>query len=785
MILRPGANWIQQRSAAAAAVWIVLFFIAFFSFDLPNSTPKTSRWDVASNLHFLYLELVDPLDDDAGKNSGWRFFPQRLLPLGTALFLLVGAGSLGGLLLRSIVPRNRLTLGEFLFFAFAVGLSASSLLVLCCGLSGFLSRGFIGGLLAGCTIVSLSIETWSREGWIRGAAHRLRRSCTESNSIPASHSKEIPYESIIRVICGGACLPFVLCMLLGASLPSTDFDVKAYHLEGAKEFFQNGEIAFLPHNVYTSFPFLTEMLLLEGMMLTGDWWVGALAGQLLLMGFGPLTGWGVFLAGRRWWGPAAGWLAMLIHLSAPWTYRISTIAYAEGGLTYYLFASLFAALLIRDRLNAEAALQPIRGECLLAGLLAGSAMACKYPGLISVVIPIAGFVKAMMYLVARRRCKRFLSRTVILNASALGLGIVLAVGPWLMKNLVETGNPVYPLMYSLFGGVDWDAEMNAKWIRGHSTKEGDYSINHLAMNIIDVTLKSDWLSPLLFGLAPLALLVRKQRSLIVLLWIYGAYLFGTWWLLTHRIDRFWVPLIPVVSLLAGVGLTWSDHRYWVRTATAAVVFAWTFNLGFVTTGLCGNNAYLLDLNVARINMANITSPEIVLLNHIEIPPGESVLSIGDAEVFDAEFPINYHTVFDQPILDDWWGVPQPGVPRSQWPQRDPAEIHSELRERNIAYVYVNWSEILRYRMTYRYKSVMPERFGEKRPGYTEYVIPERFRALQRAGVLGRNVPQNQAFADFDRFPGDKQKEIEDWAPELIVTLDGKKYFITSEIFPVR
>jgi len=59
--------------------------------------------------------------------------------------------------------------------------------------------------------------------------------------------------------------PFLITMFLGALLPSIDFDVLEYHLQGPKEYFQAGRIAFLPHNVYTSMPFGVEMLHLMGM----------------------------------------------------------------------------------------------------------------------------------------------------------------------------------------------------------------------------------------------------------------------------------------------------------------------------------------------------------------------------------------------------------------------------------------------------------------------------------------------------------------------------------------
>jgi hypothetical protein len=47
------------------------------------------------------------------------------------------------------------------------------------------------------------------------------------------------------------------------------------------------------------------------------------------------------------------------------------------------------------------------------------------------------------------------------------------MGPWLVKNLMETGNPVYPLAYSLFGGADWDAATNIRWVRAHSAARSD------------------------------------------------------------------------------------------------------------------------------------------------------------------------------------------------------------------------------------------------------------------------------------------------------------------------
>jgi hypothetical protein len=135
------------------------------------------------------------------------------------------------------------------------------------------------------------------------------------------------------------CVPLIWAMLLGALTPQTDFDSQAYHLNGPKEWFERGRVEFLSFNVYTSFPLLTEMQLLSGMVLLKDRHYGALAGQATLMVFSLLSALAIFDCARRWFSPSAGWLGVLVFLTTPWTYRISIIPYAEGGLSFYLLAA--------------------------------------------------------------------------------------------------------------------------------------------------------------------------------------------------------------------------------------------------------------------------------------------------------------------------------------------------------------------------------------------------------------------------------------------------------------
>jgi 4-amino-4-deoxy-L-arabinose transferase-like glycosyltransferase len=751
----------------AAALWLLGFFAFFFSFTLPNS--GIERLELARQAPFLLLENIDPSDTNAEASPRWANLSQRADLAITAAGVLAGAWGMGSLALRAVAlcvgfrragdeRRLALTWAERTVFTFGLGLSFLSLLTLACGLAGLLSREVFAGVLGGAFVLEVLLRIAKRPGSAAANAREDERDETPVERRPRRDRVILTYTQMVHVVCILAMVPFLLAIILGAMLPPVDFDVKAYHLVGPKEWFQAGRITFLSHNVYTSFPFLTEMLSLLGMVMRGDWFRGALAGQAVLAAFGPLTALAVYAAGTRWFGSTVGILAATIHLTTPWTYRISSIAYAEGGLTFYLFAALLAAMLAIERLSSRG--REWRPMVLIAGLLAGSAMACKYPGLLQVVIPLglAVCVAPVVRLSGEER-----RRDAIRAALLFTVGTCVTIGPWLVKNLIETGNPVYPLAYGVFGGRDLTPELAAKWSAGHSPD--NHTLRDLAEKFIDVVAKSDWLSPLLFGLAPLALLPARRRALVSWLWSYVAFLFFGWWLFTHRIDRFWIPLIPVMALLAGIGALWRESRVWYIACAVAIAAAVTFNLAFITSSLVGYNAYLADLDQARAGSES-TATGIAFLNE-NLPAGARVLAVGEAQVFDARFPIVYNSVFDESIFEQWLAEPRPDVPHAERSLRPAEEIRQKLKSEGITHVYVNWQEILRYRTTYR---------------YTDFVTPQRFARLQEMGILGR--PVTLAGREWDSLRDSEQREVERWAPELKTHANGEPALITFQVYPV-
>ncbi|MFT4556517.1 MAG: ArnT family glycosyltransferase [Planctomycetales bacterium] len=769
----------------AGIIWLCVFAYFFFRIDLPNSSPTVNRTDVWIELPDLLIYSVIPHPDAPA--GGWAYFPQRLPILFVGLWMMAGVWGLGHILLRILGLRTHLRRVEKTVFAFGLGLSGVSLLVLGTGLLAQRVPGTLSGETLGIGLfVFALIEFAIRRTWDRSsssAAASATSAGTGKSSPKLADSEfsmsrlgavllrgQIPFGILARGLAGLAMGLFVAAMALGAMLPSTDFDVKEYHIQGPKEWFMNGAIEMLPHNVYTSFPFLTEMFHLLGMELSSDWYLGALAGKLVLMTFAPLTGLAVFAAADRLFDRRAAWAGMLIHLSTPWTYRISIIAYAEGGLTFFLMATTLAVII---RVQTQAS-ETQTGETqtstpnagrltMLIGLLSGSAMACKYPGLLSVVFPAAA---VLLLLEWKTQSETPLAKRASKMLVVFGIGCCAAIGPWLLKNLYETGNPVYPLLNSVFHGIDWPPTLEANWKHAHSPSH--YQPFDLLVKFYDVTLKSDWLSPLMFSLAPLAFLTKWNRRIVGSLWLYVGFLFLSWWVLTHRLDRFWIPLIPVVALLAGGGVWWTTNKLWRYAAGAFVGLCVLFNLGFITTVNCGLNAWLGDLAEIR-DESEFTAEPVAYLNRMRLPTDAKVLFVGEAQVFDVRVPLVYNTVFDISIFEQWCSANEPDVPIAEQKMRSTKEIRERLKSEGITHILVNWKEVLRYKTTY---------------GTSEFLAPWRFEHLQKEGILHRQATSLSGARPMDSFSDSDRAVIEKWAPELVIRYEGEPEFLTSQLFLV-
>jgi 4-amino-4-deoxy-L-arabinose transferase-like glycosyltransferase len=678
------------------AFWILatVYFATFLAwFHVQRLYGTGDNPEGRQRRYFVLGTALMPSQDSGIIDLGRRlanveFMPQRIPLVGGAAAIWIVATLLGDSILRLTLGRTRLGGWTRFTYAFGVGMGALSLVTLGLGLFGQLTHR------AAINIAIVSTVSWL----VLVIAVRAPREPRTVDDRPS-----LGWKTKAALLLTMAF--FAAASLLSACLPTTDYDALGYHLLAPREWWEAGRIFFLPHNVYASFPFLTEMFPLLGMTAIRDWYAGGIIGQVSLWAFAPMGGLAVGLLGARWFGRPAGWAAATIYFTAPWVFRLSTIPYVEGAM---LFFGALAVLALAER------------RMFLAGAFVGCAASCKYTALVMLGLPLGAAVLRMVW------SQRSLRSVVI-----FGLGVLLFFGPWLVRNAVWTGNPVYPLAYSIFGGTNWSPEKAAKFAAGH--RSTDFSLGSVARYVVEIPVLSDWQSGLVFALAPIPIAVclfrrRQGVEACTAVWMLSALVlwqFAAFYLFTHRLDRFWLPLLPYACVLAGAGWSAFPHawRSWLVTPLCSV--ALLYNFAYSITPYCALNDRTADLFRAHREFSKGRASKAVLLadESGKIPFGARVLYVGFAGVYYSDHPYRYNSVFDDALLEIL--VADPKSPNGIAPL---AELRRRFRERGIDYVVVDWEWIRKYRSPGNY-------------GYTEFITPKLFDELMAMSFLWRNFSE--------------------------------------------
>ncbi|MEE2643213.1 MAG: hypothetical protein VX768_21470, partial [Planctomycetota bacterium] len=451
-------------------------------------------------------------------------------------------------------------------------------------------------------------------------------------------------------------LPFAILILLASSNPPWEFDVREYHLQVPKEWYQTGGITWLRHNIYGNMPLGTEMHALFAMLYVpgkDDWWWGALIGKTVSGTFSILSAASIYCLGARLFGRFAGSTASVVYLSTPWVTANSIVGYNEAAVGFFLLMSLLTLVLIfwecrNSATSFSFCFQSVR-PFLMTGFFAGASVACKYTAVPFVALPVLGFTLLMVLLGNRARTAVIL--TFLLIGMALGGGV------WFSKNLFLTGNPTYPLLESVFDSERTDAQ-EEQWAKAHGTPENVAAVSALQEKAGSLLVSYKWLSPLVFPFFLLGLFSNSRR-LVWSLCLYLLSVFLVWLMATHRLERFLLPVLPVVCLVCGAGCCWLQHRHWKLIVFFVLLPGVGFNWMLSSSRLVGDVrifSRLADLDCRSLNASDFYHPQglVVPLNH-RVPeiawlnqerPQAKVLFFGECRPFEAEFDVIYNTCFD-------------------------------------------------------------------------------------------------------------------------------------------
>lgn len=478
---------------------------------------------------------------------------EGLRSAGLFLYLLIGAagwGQLGLNLLRRWSrdgedDKSPLTRLEKSYLSPVLGMGLISCFFLLLGLAKLLYVVTAWGLLAlGWAIWALTLIRARR-----GKAKFVQRTGNQKRSAPM---RQRVLDTCLALLGLGS----LLCVLPANTLvPPHEWDEIAYHMALAKIYVQSHGLVYLPYVLPSNWPLSTEMLFAAGLLLGSE-----LVAHFITWWMTLWTAWGLYLIGRRFLSRRIGWLAAMLYLTVPLVKRLTGSGLIDVSLAFYGTAAILAYA--RYRQNRSLGWAGLSG--LFSGLAASSKlMGGAYPLILGLLIVLDSQVSPRLHW-----------RTLLTRLGIFwGFGLLM-VGPWYLRSYAYTGNPIWPFLYSVFAGKNWDAlgrEYYMQELFTFWTADLPLSLRGFAKSLYYVFFEPASLGGyhgglgqvllVLAGMSVVFMVIRRKTSqfILALLLFCGLY-YVLWFLLLSHHVRYFFPILPALALLAAFAFyTIWDH----------------------------------------------------------------------------------------------------------------------------------------------------------------------------------------------------------------------------------
>ena len=258
----------------------------------------------------------------------------------------------------------------------------------------------------------------------------------------------------------------IICIILLASVPPISRDALIHHLTIPKLYLAAGKIYEIPSMFFSYYPMNLDLLYIIPLYLNFD--IGSKYIHFMFaLGTAYLTAKYLNTHLGRLYGLAGA----LLLLTTPIIIKLSVTAYVDLGLIFFTWGALYYVLKWYD--------SHFQLSCLvLAGIFCGLALGTKYNGLILLLI-LATFVP-LLYSTSQNRMipgkknqlRRYGNSLKGISYSVAIVAIALSIfSPWMIRNTIWTGNPIYPLYNSVFNPPKTEAVLEEKALKTAKEKE--------------------------------------------------------------------------------------------------------------------------------------------------------------------------------------------------------------------------------------------------------------------------------------------------------------------------
>lgn len=677
--------------------------------------------------------------------SAVRAFPVILLVDGSLAGLWLAAAVGYGLLsLRLTGVCSRLRRTEVPWLAGAIGVA------LLCGVNNALASL---GWLSGLSVVLIVGGVVAFMAAMRSQGGGFRWPCKDGDEGSKSG------RALALMV-----LPVGALLAAAASTPGwlwpTEFggyDALSYHLQLPREWLAHGRLEPLATNAYSFLPSWIEGAFLHLMALrsgeataTEAAWAASTSCQFLVAGITILASGAVAVSAACLAGDRCAGVARALFLSTPWVIVTGSMAYTECGVLLGCAGAIaWCGVALRWCGEGEQTARALSGHsrprewramticAAAAGLCVALALGSKLSSAALVALPLLPL--AMLVVIRSPAASRW--RVI----GAAGAAVIVPLLPWLLRNGLSIGNPVFPFAVGVLGSgsevtpLRWSEAACERFAAAHMAVVSPWG--HIGL-VWDQWIRfglgtppdaDPWLPqwgvlPWLALAGSAACLLRPVRHAAPLLGFLAVALVmqvSLWMAATHMQSRFLLPTAVTGAVLGSflVALAVQPppcdagsvprRRLGPALARGALVLVSAMPAALLLSVRVpvGNDDALalgpLDfLGAERAATGDLVaealkaegagadewrsvvevSPAPFLMNHL-VPPGTRVLCVGEAAPFWCRGPVEYSTV--------WTGAGVIDVATDEMPTPDQWVL--ALRERGVGAVYVDDIMLRRWR----------------------------------------------------------------------------------------
>ncbi len=451
-------------------------------------------------------------------------------------------------------------------------------------------------------------------------------------------------------------------LLLGAPLwlaPPFFFDALTYHLGLPWSWWVNGSFAPVSDNWFSFFPVAGQSVFLLPVAAgvpeaaAGLHWCTLVAVLVGVYG----------LARELGADGTPAWIAPLL-LVGSW-HAVWLAGLAAVDLLVVLGVTVAARAVVRGE---------GRRDVLVTGAGLGLAAAAKYTAALAVgPLVIAGLV------VWQER------RRVIASAAAVG-AVLACLAP--IRNLLLTGNPVFPLLWTWLGGQGWTAADQERFVASGLSSAGFADVGGGLARLLSPA-GLGWSFVLAVLLAAIAT-VSRRSSTVAVRWLgaTGAVTVVAWLLLSSRLPRFALPAAAVLAALAAVAVQQVAPRLQRVLLVAAGMVAVLSLMPLYQ--LVGVDLQLHRLWVGEVSReawrhgVTVNDPYPAYRACEGLPVGSRLLLVGESRGFGVPVPFHASSACELQRIERW-------VLEAE----SPADLARSLRTAGWTHLLVSFGELQR------------------------------------------------------------------------------------------